>query len=149
VCLPETSPREIANRLRPIVVVIGGHEQGQFGRKLVRHTDRIVGELPTLLGVSEERGQMLVRLVRVLGRIPEANPYAFALGAGVLIVTAGTARISARIPGALIGLVGAGIAVALFDLEARGVSLLGALSIPLPHLALPTLPGMDELTRCS
>ena len=107
----------------------------------------IVGELPTLLGVSEERGHMLVRLVHVVGRIPEANPYAFALVAGVLIVTAGTARISPRIPGALIGLVGAGIAVALFDLEARGVSLLGALSIPLPHLTLPTLPGADELNR--
>jgi SulP family sulfate permease len=106
----------------------------------------IVGELPTLLGVSEEPGQMLVRLVHVLGRIPEANPYAFALGAGVLIVTVGAARISARIPGALIGLVGAGIAVAVFNLDARGVSLLGALSIPLPHLALPTLPGMDQLT---
>src|SRR6202042_2641932 len=72
--------------------------------------------------------------------------YAFALGAGVLIVTVGAARISARIPGALIGLVGAGIAVAVFNLDARGVSLLGALSIPLPHLALPTLPGMDQLT---
>ena len=107
----------------------------------------IVGELPTLLGVSEEHGHVLVRLVHVLSRVPEANPYTLALGAGVLIVTMGTARISSRVPGALIGLVGAGLAVALFHLDGRGVSLLGALSLPLPHLALPTLPGMDQLSR--
>ena len=84
----------------------------------------IVGELPTLLGASEEHGHVLVRLVHVLSRVPEANPYTLALGAGVLIVTTGTARISSRVPGALIGLVGAGVAVALFHLGARGVSLL-------------------------
>jgi MFS superfamily sulfate permease-like transporter len=107
----------------------------------------IVGELPTLLGVSEEHGHVLVRLVHVLSRVPEANPYTLALGAGVLIMTTGTARISSRVPGALIGLVGAGLAVALFHLDGRGVSLLGALSLPLPHLALPTLPAMDQLSR--
>ena len=106
----------------------------------------IVGELPTLLGVSGGQGHLLVRLVHVLGEVREANPYTLALGAGVLIVTMGTARISSRVPGALIGLVGAGLAVALFHLDARGVSLLGALSVPLPHLALPALPGMDELS---
>jgi sulfate permease, SulP family len=107
----------------------------------------IVGELPTLLGVSEEHGHILVRLVHVLSRVPEANPYTLALGVGVLIVTTCTARISSRVPGTLIGLVGAGLAVALFHLDGRGVSLLGAVSLPLPHLALPTLPGMDQLSR--
>ena len=62
-------------------------------------------------------------------------------------MTTGIARISSRVHGALIGLVGAGLAVALFHLDGRGVSLLGALSLPLPHLALPTLPGMDQLSR--
>ena len=107
----------------------------------------IAGELPTLLGVSNAQGHVLARLVHVLGRVAEANPYTLALGAGVLIVTIGTARISPRVPGALIGLVGAGLAVAFFDLGAHGVSLLGTLSVPLPHLALPTLPGLAELDR--
>jgi hypothetical protein len=34
-CLSETSAREIAERLRPIVVMIGRHEYGQFGREVV------------------------------------------------------------------------------------------------------------------
>jgi sulfate permease, SulP family len=44
-------------------------------------------------------------------------------------------------------LVGAGVAVALFHLDARGVSVVGALSVPLPRLALPVLPGIGELTQ--
>jgi sulfate permease, SulP family len=107
----------------------------------------IIGELPTLLGVPAEQGHVLARLVHVLGRVPEANPYTLALGVGVLVVTIGTARISSRVPGALIGLVGAGIAVALFHLDAHGVSLLGALSLPLPRITLPALPGTGDLGR--
>jgi sulfate permease, SulP family len=105
----------------------------------------IVGELPTLLGISVEQGHLLLRLFRILGRLGEANPYALALGAGVLVVTVGTARISSKVPGALIGVVGAGVVVALFHLQTRGVSLLGALSVQLPHLALPPLPATHEL----
>src|ERR1700747_3284319 len=71
----------------------------------------IVGELPGLLGVSEERGHLLVRLIHILGRVAGANPDTLGLGTGVLIVTLVSARISSRIPGALIGLAGAGLAV--------------------------------------
>jgi sulfate permease, SulP family len=91
------------------------------------------------------RGHLLVRLFHILVRLGEANPYSLALGVGVLVVTLGTARISSKIPGALIGVVGAGIAVALFHLQTRGVSLLGVLSVQLPRLALPSLPGTHEL----
>jgi hypothetical protein len=105
----------------------------------------IVGELPTLLGIPNEQGHVLVRLVHTLGQVGHTNPYPLGLGAGVLIVTIGTARISSRVPGALIGLVGAGLAVAFFHLGARGVSLLGTLSVRLPGLALPALPAMSEL----
>jgi MFS superfamily sulfate permease-like transporter len=107
----------------------------------------MVGELPTLLGISEERGHLLLRLFHILGRLGEANPYTLALGAGVLIVTLGTARISAKVPGALIGLVGAGVAVALFHLESRGVSLLSPLHFELPRPALPYMPDTREMAR--
>lgn len=107
----------------------------------------IVGELPTLFGVPGEAGHVLVRLVHVLARLPDANPYSMALGLGVLATTMLASRISARIPGALIGLVAAGLAVALFHLQARGVSLLGALSVPLPHIGVPALPDIGSFSR--
>ena len=105
----------------------------------------IIGELPTLLGISEEQGHIVLRLVHIVGRLGETNVYALAIGTGVLIATMGTARVSPRVPGALIGLVGAGLAVALFNLDTRGVSMLGALPVRLPTLAVPALPGLEEL----
>jgi sulfate permease, SulP family len=105
----------------------------------------IIGELPTLLGISEEQGHILLRLIHIVGRLGEANIYALAIGVGVLVVTIVTARISPHVPGALIGLVGAGLAVALFHLDASGVAVLGALPAQLPTLALPAFPDTDEL----
>ena len=63
----------------------------------------------------------------------------------MLAATIVTAQISSRVPGALIGLVAAGLAVALFHLDARGVSVLGALPAHLPKLALPAFPDTTEL----
>ena len=105
----------------------------------------IVGELPTLLGISEQQGHLLQRLFHIFGRLDETNPYPLALGVGVLVVILSTTRISPKVPGALIGIVGAGVAVALFHLQSRGVSTIGALSVALPRLALPPLPGSHEL----
>src|SRR5271165_5250153 len=107
----------------------------------------IVSQLPDLLGVGQADGHMLVQLVHILDRLGEANPYTLALGAGVLIVTLVTAAISHRIPGALIGLVGAGLAVAMLHLEARGVDVVGALSVPPPRLVVPVNPGIGEWSQ--
>ena len=74
-----------------------------------------------------------------------STPWRSALG--VLVATLVTAQISPRVPGALIGLVAAGLAVALFHLDARGVSMLGALPAQLPTLALPAFPDTAELGR--
>lgn len=108
----------------------------------------VIGQLPTLLGLPVETGgHLFARLFHILGRLGDANPWTFAIGAGVLIVTIGAARISPKIPGALIGLLGAGLAVAVFHLDARGVSVLGPLAVRLPQVAMPSLPGLVELGR--
>jgi SulP family sulfate permease len=105
----------------------------------------IIGELPTLLGISDEQGHILLQLAHIVGRLGETNVYALTIGVGVLAATIVTAQISSRVPGALIGLIGAGLAVALFHLDARGVSVLGALPAQLPTLAVPAFPDTGEL----
>jgi SulP family sulfate permease len=109
----------------------------------------IVGELPIMLGVAGWHGHLLVRLVHTFGQLRDTNLYTLTLGVGILIVTMGMARISPRIPGALIGLVGAGLAVALFHFEAHGVSLVGPSR---SHCrASPSRPyrGWTNLATCS
>ena len=101
----------------------------------------MVGELPTLLGVPGSQGHLILRLCHTLSELGSTNPYTLLLGLGVLGVTIGTTQISPRLPGALFALVGAGATVALCDLGARGVSLLGVLSVQMPHIALPAWPN--------
>lgn len=105
----------------------------------------VAGQLPPLLGLTPQPGDLLSRLFHLFYRLGEINPYTLALGAAVLAITLVTARISPRIPGPLIALAGAGLAVALFHLQDRGVALLGPLSAHLPRPALPPLPNHDQL----
>jgi MFS superfamily sulfate permease-like transporter len=104
-----------------------------------------VGELPTLLGIPEARGPLVVRLFHLLGRVGESNLWTLAIGGGVLAITLAMARISSKIPGALLGIVAAGLAAALLDLESRGVSLLPPLSVVLPRPAFPSVPAGREI----
>jgi MFS superfamily sulfate permease-like transporter len=106
----------------------------------------VIGQLPSLLGIAIPKGSLLSQLLDVATHLAEANPYACALGIGVLGVTILAARVSERIPGALIGLTGAAAAVAIFDLRARGVAVIGAVPAGLPHVHFPAAIGIDQLT---
>jgi MFS superfamily sulfate permease-like transporter len=104
----------------------------------------IVSQLPSLLGIGSPGGSLLHQIAVIATGLGRANPYAVAIGFGVLGLTVVSERISARIPGALIGLVAATAAVLLFGLEGRGVSVLDGIPGRLPRLALPAI-GFEEL----
>lgn len=105
----------------------------------------MIGELPTLLGLTPPEGHLLVRFLSVAGRVHEANLWSLAVGAFVLAMTVGASLISPRLPGALAGLLGAGFGYVLLRLDHHGVAVLGALSVRLPALDAPSLPSVDEL----
>ena len=107
----------------------------------------VIGQLPTLMGLAPVTGHVLRQLIVLLGEAGHANPYSLAIGLAVLAMTLGASRLSARIPGALIGLFLAGLAVAFLQLGSKGVALLGPLSVPLPRLAAPVLPSLAEFSR--
>lgn len=87
----------------------------------------IVSQLPGLLGLPPESGETLRRVGEIAANLHLINPWSLALGLGVFAIVFTAERISARIPGALIGMVLATLAVAIFGLKARGVEVLGAL----------------------
>ncbi|UCI17191.1 SulP family inorganic anion transporter [Mesorhizobium sp. B2-1-8] len=97
----------------------------------------IVSQMPGLLGLPSESGETLRRVGEIAGSLHLTNPWSLGLGLGVFAIVLGADHISPRIPGALIGMVLATLAVAAFGLENRGVEVLGALPNGLPHAGLP------------
>src|SRR6202140_3001831 len=99
----------------------------------------LISQPPGILGQPSPDGPLLQRLAILAAHLNQTNPFTLLLGLGVLAVVALSERIDARIPGALIGLLLAGGATALFGLEDRGVSVLGAVSATLPAIAVPAI----------
>lgn len=104
----------------------------------------IVSQLPGLLGLPAENGETLRRVGEIAANLHLTNPWSLVLGLGVFLIVFVCERISARIPGALIGLVLATLAVIAFGLAGRGVAVLGALPNGLPRASLP-LAGLDDV----
>lgn len=103
-------------------------------------------QLPAFLGVAAPQGTLLQRLDLLTHSLGRTNAAASALGIGVLAITVVAERLSAKIPGALIGLAAATLAVIGFSLEHHGVAVIGAIAGGLPRLALPTA-SMDDVVH--
>lgn len=105
----------------------------------------LISQLPALFGFSIKEDGMLHKAqwfgeAVLAGR---TNWTALTLGLGTLAVIFWLKR-SKRLPGVLIAVVGATVAVAVLDLAARsGVSVLGSLPQGLPALALPLITADD------
>lgn len=105
----------------------------------------IASQAPSALGVAAVRGPLPLQLAAVAGSVPHANPYALAIAAGVLALTALAHLVSPRIPGALAGMVLAAWAVAAFGLTGRGVEVLGDIQAGLPPLRAPDVGNAEQI----
>ncbi len=107
----------------------------------------LIGQLPKVLGFPVS-GANLVEQIGGLARgvlDGRTSGTALAIGVSCLIVILGFRRWAPRIPGLLIAVIGATLAVSLFDLAATaGIAVVGPLPEGLPALRLPTL-ALDEL----
>jgi SulP family sulfate permease len=101
----------------------------------------LASQLPTVLGLPSPDGTMLQRVAILAAHLNETNPFAAFIGFGVLAIIVLSERISARIPGALIGIGVAAAAVALAGLQTRGVAVLDTLSGALPTLVILDVPA--------
>jgi SulP family sulfate permease len=99
----------------------------------------LVSQLPSVLGLASPDGPTLSRIATLAKELGGSNPYTICIGFGVLAVVFISEAISAKIPGALIGLVAATALVILAGLEAKGVKVVGSVPGTLPK---PTLPDV-------
>ncbi|HEV2158791.1 SulP family inorganic anion transporter [Bradyrhizobium sp.] len=99
----------------------------------------IVSQLPGVLGVESPSGPTLDRIGVLARELGHTNPFTLCIGFGVLAAVFICETISAKIPGALIGLVGATLATIALGLESKGVNVVGAVPGTLPRPTLPDL----------
>lgn len=100
----------------------------------------LISQMPAILGLPTPTGPMLQRLATLAGQLPQTNLFTLGIGVVVLALVTVSERIDVRIPGALIGLIGAAAAVVFLNLESRGVAVLGDIPGTLPKLVIPDIP---------
>jgi sulfate permease, SulP family len=96
----------------------------------------IVHQLPDLFGVHAEGGSTVHRIGSVISQLGHLNVATLVIGLSVFAIVIGAERIDGRLPGALVGLVGATVVVAAAHLDHHGVAVLGPFAHGAPHLGL-------------
>lgn len=103
-----------------------------------------LGQISGMLGFKGGGHGTIQKIWTDLQQVDQINVHALAIASSVLVVIVGAKRVSPKIPGALIAVVGA-IAVSWWlDLGAR-LPVLGAVPSGLPHLGLPEVGWSLEL----
>ena len=95
-----------------------------------------LGELSGMLGLKGGGHGTLQKIWNDIQQIEQVNLYAVAIALSVLVVIIGSKKLSKKIPGALIAVVGAIVASWALNLEAH-VHVLGEVPGGLPHIGLP------------
>jgi SulP family sulfate permease len=103
----------------------------------------VISQLPPLLGIAAPEGGLLQKAFVIAGKLGETNRVSLWLGLAVFAVTVCAEWISPRIPGALLGIMAATIAVYWFGLERDGVAVLGQLPGEFPRLHVPSIVFAD------
>ena len=94
---------------------------------------------------SVETEGYFVEVIAVVQSIPRANLYSVAIGVSAFLIVRLLKRYAPKIPGALVALALLTVIVAVFDLAAKGVGVLGAMPSGPPTLTLPAIPAADYL----
>jgi SulP family sulfate permease len=108
-----------------------------------RQLETLEAHVEQAFGVALETQGYFLEVMAIIREIPDTNLYALAIGLGSLIGVRMMKRYVPKIPGALVVLILMTVIVIVFDLEAKGVSVLGNLPAGLPGLVYPTVPLAD------
>src|SRR5215468_9508851 len=95
-----------------------------------------LGQISGMLGLAAGGHNALEKVWIDLQQLGQVNPYALTISLTVLVLIAGLKRVSKRIPGALIAVIGSLIASWAFRFD-QHVHVLGTIPSGLPHLSLP------------
>lgn len=100
-------------------------------------------QLKKIMGVSIHAEGYFREVLALIQAIPVANLYSVGIGVGSIVIIRLLKRYAPKLPGALIALVLMTVIVAVFNLDQRGVSVLGQVPAGLPSFALPQVAVSD------
>ena len=106
----------------------------------------LLHQLPTVLGLPGGGTTTIGRARAVIDQIGQLNGWAVGIAAGVLVVVVAAEKVDHRIPGALLGVVGATALVARAGLARHGVHVVGQIPATFPSLGLPSA-SLHQLGR--
>jgi high affinity sulfate transporter 1 len=109
----------------------------------------VVSRLPQLFGFSVDADGAVDELWAFVEGVSDGmtNAASLVIGISCLVVILGLRVVAPRVPGVLVAVVGATLAVALFDLAAHGVAVLGSIPSGLPAPDVPTGVSLEEVGR--
>jgi high affinity sulfate transporter 1 len=103
-----------------------------------------LGQISGMLGLEGGGHGTLAKIWNDIQQIEQVNGYALATALTVLVVIVGSKKLSKKIPGALIAVIGAIVASWALGLEAH-IHVLGSIPSGLPHIGLPEVQWSWEL----
>jgi high affinity sulfate transporter 1 len=98
----------------------------------------VSGQMSKILGFPIEAKRIIPQLVEIISRLSQIHLPTLAVGTACLVMLVAMARLAPRLPSALVTLIAAGAAVALFGLDRYGVAILGPIPAGLPPLRFPS-----------
>lgn len=107
----------------------------------------IAGQLGKVFGVNVSGADFFSQIASLLSQFGRTNLPTLAIGVGVLALIILLRRYAPQLPGPLIAVIGATLAVVFFDLGARGVATIGAIppGLPAPRLPIASLSDVSAL----
>jgi high affinity sulfate transporter 1 len=96
-----------------------------------------ISQIPGLLGMPSVGGSTPQRLAHDLQNLGRTHLLTLAISSATLVLIVGLKRVTRKVPGALIAVIGMIILSAAFNLQARGVSVVGPVPGGLPQVGLP------------
>lgn len=104
-----------------------------------------IGQVPKIMGVKIDSDQFFAEVVELVRSIPDVDVPTLIVGLSALGLLFALHHSIPRVPSALVVVVLSIVAVAAFDLESRGIAVVGDIASGLPSLVVPDV-GFQDLT---
>jgi sulfate permease, SulP family len=103
----------------------------------------VIGQVPKLFGIQGGSGDFFEQAGDLIGNLGQTSGLTLLIGAASLAIVLGLRHWAPAIPGSLVAVLVGIVAVAIFDLDDHGVSIVGHVESGLPSFGTPDLTFAD------